>query len=174
MVNNATFLCEAEIDPALTNAGNTFNGVNFADATQTIDFNDAGTIIIDSDFATAPNLAGAGLFTKGNRVAGLAYTSVALSGSQNNYVWPVTDTVLFTTTGTNNYNIGGVVARANGSVINIVNVDSADNITVEHAGAGTTDTNDFNVNAGSNIVLGPNDGVSFIGIGQASAGWTQN
>jgi hypothetical protein len=170
---NETYYTEVEVASALTGTQNLWKECKFLDGTNSSDFLDAGTRIEDCEFAIAPTLTGATLFTRGNSVAGSARTSVALAANQDNYAWPITDTVIFTTTGTANYDITGVVARAPGSPIKAVNGDAADNVTIKHD-VTSTDANRFNVNAGTDIVLGPDDAASFIGTGGVNTGWSQD
>ncbi len=134
-----------------------------------------GTTLENNNFAAEPTLSGTLLATSRNKVADSLTKAVTLSSSQNNYNWPtVCDTVLFDTTGTNNYSITGIVPRAKGTTVKAVNVDSADNVTLSHGSASSSAANKININAGSDLVLGPLDGKEIISTENTTMGWSEN
>lgn len=170
---DCTFLCEFELDPALTNAANTIESCDFADATQSVDFSDAGTRIIDNDFAVEPTCTGLTRYQQGNRVAGSGTAAVSLTGSQNDYAWPtICDTLLVDANGS--YSITGIVPLAKGCVVNIINVDASDTLTLSNASASSAAGNRININAGSDFVEGAGDGKQLIFTGGGTLGATEN
>jgi hypothetical protein len=129
----------------------------FQSATATV-FVEPSITIENTNFAVAPTLTGATQFTSGNSVADAkSVSATALAASQNNYALPVTDTVILTTSGTNNYSITGFAARAAGTRVVIVNGDATDTITLEHADGSSSAANQIRGTGGADVVLGPGE-----------------
>jgi hypothetical protein len=115
------------------------------------------SVVIEShNFAVAPTLTGATLYTKGNSVADSKSASpTAIAATANNYAAPVTDVVVFTLTG--NQSMTGVAAWAPGTQKLFVNGDGADTLTLEHADAGSSAGNQFFGSGSADVVLGPGE-----------------
>ncbi len=132
-----------------------------------------GAVLTANDWGEEPTLTGTLLNTRGNTVAGSATKAVTLSASQNNYAWPtVCDTILVDANGA--YSITGIVPRAKGVTVNIINVDASDTLTLSNASGSSSAGNQININAGSDFVEGAGDGKQLIFTGGATLGATEN
>lgn len=156
----------------LTGTDNRFEKCKFPNSNAS-EFLDSGTKIFECEFAVEPTLTGTLLATRDNTVAGSLTKSVTLTASQNDYAWPtICDTILVDANGS--YSITGIQPRAKGCIVNIVNVDSSDNLTLSHNSGSSSAGNKININNGSDFVEGPSDSKQLLFTGGASLGATEN
>lgn len=102
----------------------------------------------DNDWTTNPTLPDRP-YTSGNTIRGSGVTAVALSSNTADLLLPITDGITLSTTGTNNYNLSGCVACADGVVKRFRNTDS-DTITLQHS-TGSLTPNQFSNSSGADI-----------------------
>lgn len=139
----------------------------------TVAFYENGTIIEGNNFANEPFISATLLATSRNKVADSLTKAVTLSASQNNYTWPtICDTILVDANAA--YSITGIVPRAKGTIVKIVNVDSSDVLTIAHGSASSSAANKININVGSDLALGSLDGKELICTENATMGWSEN
>lgn len=101
--------------------------------------------LIEHNFAVAPTISVAGVYTRGCTVAGshIASPSALASGTTDNYQLPVTDYVRLDPNASNSV-LGGLVAFAGGTEKTLINVDAgAATFSLDDDGAGSTAANRY-------------------------------
>ena len=126
-------------------------GSSFAQSTPNIVLEDFAAAVVPSSMAGVKHARGLKL---GNTHVG---SPTALAAQADNYE-PGRFYSLVRLTATGAQNISGIVARADGEILTLVNVDTADAITLLHESASSTAANRFSFSTGANIVLAANGG----------------